>query len=111
MSDMPDKCPKCGSEALARSPFDYPSLGFCRVHFQCDSYGYTEEPFRLARRSDFCCEREERIKAERQRDQWRECAERLAEYAKDYHDEWSWSCLDSGEEAIAEFERLMEANR
>lgn len=69
MTDIPKKCPKCGSEALPRSPFDYPSLGYTRIHFLCDSYGYTEEPFRLATRSDFCCEREERNLVARERNE------------------------------------------
>jgi hypothetical protein len=76
MSNIPDKCPKCGSEAIPSGPFHYPSLGFSRIHFLCDSYGYNEEPFRLARRSDFCCEREERNLLERERN------EALAEAAK-----------------------------
>jgi len=49
-------------------------------------------------------------KLERERNEWRACAQKLSQYAKDYHDEWSWSHLDSGEEVIAKFERLKETN-
>jgi len=69
MSDMPDKCPKCGSEALVRMPFEYPSN---RIHFRCDSFGYGKDIFGLANRSELCCEREERIRAEGQRNEARE---------------------------------------
>lgn len=48
----------------------------------------------------------QRDKARKERDQWRECAERLAKYTENYYEEWGWSLLDSGEEALAEFEKL-----
>lgn len=66
MSKRPDKCPRCGAAAYASMPFDYPSN---RIHFRCDSFGYGEDIFGLVNRSDLCCEREERIEAERQRNE------------------------------------------
>ena len=59
MSEVPNSCPKCGSSAMPIDPFAYNAPAQRRRHFSCDSYGYTEnDEFRIARRSDLCCERE-----------------------------------------------------
>jgi phosphoribosyl 1,2-cyclic phosphodiesterase len=58
-------CPKCKSEAVEGTQFDYPQGKSRRIHFRCDSYGYTEDPFRLAYQSDLCSEKEELFKIHR----------------------------------------------